>query len=70
MKNWTKELEGLGVRLQTKVLEREQKKLALSNQQAAADRRARLLASITTLLVKRGDTEQNRATQQAIADRS
>ena len=65
-----KELEGLEVRLQTKVLEREQKKLALSNQQAAADRRARLLASITTLLVKRGDTEQNRATQQAIADRS
>jgi len=62
------ELESLEVRLQGKVSERDQKKLILGNQQAAAERRAKALAAVTTLQNKKTATEQNRATQQAIAD--
>ena len=63
-----KELAELEIRLQGKVLERDQKKLILGNQQAAAERRARALTAVTTLQNKKIATEQNRATQQAIAD--
>lgn len=63
-----KELEELEIRLQGKVSEREQKKLILGNQQAAAERRAKALTAVTTLQNKKAVTEQNRATQQAIAD--
>lgn len=56
--------------LQVKIAERDQQKLILANQQAAAERRAKLLASITILQSKKATTEQNRANQQAIADSS
>lgn len=56
--------------LQAKIAERDQQKLILANQQAAAERRAKLLASITTLQSKKTATEQSRATQQAIIDSS
>lgn len=57
-------------RLQAKVNERDQKKLVLSNQQEAADRRKRALAAVATLQAKKTIAEQNKATQQAIADSS
>ena len=63
-----KELAELEIRLQGKVSERDQKKLILGNQQAAAERRAKALTAVTTLQNKKIATEQNRATQQAIAD--
>lgn len=63
-----KELAELEIRLQGKVSERDQKKLILGNQQAAAERRAKALTAVTTLQNKKTATEQNRATQQAIAD--
>ncbi len=63
-----KELDELEIRLQGKISEREQKKLILGNQQAAAERRAKALIAVTTLQNKKTATEQNRATQQAIAD--
>lgn len=62
------EMEELEGKLQGKVAERDQKKLILANQQAAADRRTKALAAVTTLQNKKTATEQNRATQQAIAD--
>lgn len=55
-------------RLQEKVSERDQKKLILANQQAAAERRTKALTAVTTLQSKKAATEQNRATQQAIAE--
>ena len=64
------ELAGYESSLQAKIAERDQQKLILANQQAAAERRAKLLASITTLQSKKAVTEQNRANQQAIADSS
>ena len=64
------ELAGYESSLQSKIAERDQKKLILANQQAAAERRAKLLASITTLQSKKTATEQSRATQQAIIDSS
>ena len=57
-------------RLQEKISERDQKKLILANQQEAAERRKKALAAVTTLQEKKNATEQNRATQQAIADSS
>ena len=56
--------------LQAKIAERDKQKLILANQQAAAERRAKLLASIATLQSKKAETEQNRAIQQAIIDSS
>lgn len=64
------ELAGHESSLQSKIAERDQQKLILANQQAAAERRAKLLASITTLQSKKAATEQSRATQQAIIDSS
>lgn len=64
------ELAGYESSLQSKIAERDQKKLILANQQAAAERRTKLLASITTLQSKKTATEQSRATQQAIIDSS
>ncbi len=64
------ELERNESSLQAKVAERDRQKLILANQQAAAERRAKLLASITTLQSKKAATEQNIANQQAIADNS
>lgn len=64
------ELAGYESSLQAKIAERDQQKLILANQQAAAERRAKLLASITTLQSKKTATEQSRATQQAIIDSS
>ncbi len=64
------ELEGYESSLQAKIAERDQQKLILANQQAAAERRTKLLASITTLQSKKAATEQNRATQQAIIESS
>ena len=64
------ELAEQETRLQAKVNERDQKKLVLSNQQEAADRRKRALAAVATLQAKKTIAEQNRATQQAIADSS
>lgn len=64
------ELAGYESSLQAKIAERDQQKLILANQQAAAERRTKLLASITTLQSKKAATEQNRANQQAIADSS
>ena len=64
------ELAGYESSLQAKIAERDQQKLILANQQAAAERRTKLLASITTLQSKKVATEQNRANQQAIADGS
>ena len=60
------ELVGYESSLQAKIAERDQQKLILANQQAAAERRTKLLASITTLQSKKAATEQNRATQQDI----
>lgn len=57
-------------RLQEKISERDQKKLILANQQAAAERRKKALTAVTTLQAKKATTEQNRVTQQAIADNS
>lgn len=64
------ELAGYESSLQAKIAERDRQKLILTNQQAAAERRAKLLASITTLQSKKAATEQNRANQQEIADSS
>lgn len=64
------ELAGYESSLQVKITERDQKKLILANQQAARERHARLLASITALQSKKAATEKNRATQQAIIDSS
>ena len=60
------ELAGYESSLQAKIAERDQQKLILANQQAAAERRAKLLASIAALQSKKAATEQNRATQQGI----
>lgn len=65
-----KELVEQESRLQEKISERDQKKLILANQQAAAERRTKALTAVTTLQAKKTATEQNRATQQAIADSS
>lgn len=64
------ELAGYESSLQAKIAERDQQKLILANQQEAAERRAKLLASITTLQSKKTAAEQSRATQQAIIDSS
>lgn len=62
------ELVGYENSLQMKIAERDNNKLLLANQHEAAERRAKLLASITTLQSKKAATDQNRAAQQAIID--
>jgi len=64
------ELAGFESSLQAKIAERDQQKLILANQKAAADRRANLLSSIIALDSKKAAAEQNIANQQAIADSS
>ena len=68
LENCRAELAGYESSLQTKIAERDKNKLLLTNQQEAAERRAKLLASITTLQSKKAATDQNRDTQQAIID--
>ena len=68
LENCRTELAGYERSLQTKIAERDKNKLLLTNQQEAAERRAKLLASITTLQSKKAATGQNRATQQTIID--
>lgn len=62
------ELAGYESSLQMKIIERDKNKLLLTNQQEAAERRKKLLASITALQNKKDVTDHNRATQQAIID--
>lgn len=64
------ELAEQEARLKAKTDERDQKKLILTNQQEAAERRKKALTAVTTLQAKKTIAEQNRATQQAIADSS
>lgn len=64
------ELAGYEDSLQAKIAERDQQKLVLANQQAAAERRAKLLTSITTLKSKKAATEQSRTIQRSIIDSS
>ena len=68
LENCRTELAGYESSLQAKTAERDKNKLLLTNQQEAAERRAKLLASITTLQSKKAATGQNRATQQTIID--
>lgn len=60
------ELSGYESSLQSKIVVRDRQKMYLTNQQEAAERREKLLASISTLQSKKAATEQNRATQQDI----
>lgn len=64
------ELAGYESSLQSKTAERDRQKLILANRQAAAGRRAKLLASVTALESKRAAAEQNRNSQQAVIDSS
>lgn len=70
LKTCKTQLAGYENSLQLKIVERDKNKLLLANQQAAAERRARLLADIATLQSKRVIAEQNRTTQQVILDSS
>lgn len=65
-----RELETYENSLKEKTAERDQKKLTLTNQQEAAERRDKLLSSIRTLQSKRAMTEEKRVTQQEIIDSS
>lgn len=56
--------------LNAKLDEKDRNNLLLTHQQEAAERRAKLLQSITTLKSKKALAEQNRATQQYIIDSS
>lgn len=64
------ELERYESSLQTKTAERDERKVALISRQAASERRAKLLASISTLQGKKALIEQNRDAQEAIIDSS
>ncbi len=64
------ELEGYESSLKAKAAERDHQKLILANQQEAAERRNKQLASIAALQEKKAAAERNRATQQAIIDSS
>lgn len=56
--------------MKAKTEERDKHKLALTQQQEAAERRNKLLASVRTLESKKAATEQNKATQQDIINTS
>lgn len=60
------ELEGYENVLKTKTAERDKNRLLLEKRQEAAERRARLSASVTTLQGKKAAAEQNRQIQQAV----
>lgn len=64
------DLEALESRLKRKIDERDKYKLILVNQQAAAERHFKLLASINTLQSKKVVKEEARKAQQEIVDRS
>ncbi len=64
------ELEGYENVLKTKTAERDKNRMLLEKRQEAAERRAKLLASVTTLQGKKAAAGQNRAVQQAIVDSS
>lgn len=64
------ELAGYESSLQSKIVVRDRQKMYLTNQQEAAERREKLLASIAALQSKKAATEQSRAAQQAIIDSS
>lgn len=64
------ELAGYESSLQSKIVVRDRQKIYLINQQEAAERREKLLASIATLQSKKAAIEQSRAAQQAIIDSS
>lgn len=66
----TVELNASETRLKEKTAERDAKKLALTHQQEAVERRNKLLAEVRTLQAKRASTEQSRAAQQSIIDTS
>ncbi|MBD5477845.1 MAG: AAA family ATPase [Lachnospiraceae bacterium] len=65
-----KELAACEASLKAKTAERDRQKLVLANRQEAAERREKLLTSITTLQSKKAATDQNRATQQTIIESS
>lgn len=62
------ELNASETRLKEKTAERDAKKLTLTHQQEAVERRNKLLAEVRTLQAKRASTEQSRAAQQSIID--
>lgn len=64
------EMEMLEGRLKEKLSERDKNKIALASLQAASERHAKLLASITILQDKKTTAGQNMAAQQAIIDSS
>lgn len=64
------ELNASETRLKEKTAERDTKKLTLTHQQEAVERRNKLLAEVRTLQAKRASTEQSRAAQQSIIDTS
>lgn len=64
------EIDGCEDILRAKTEERDKNRLLLATRQEAAERREKLLASITALNMKKAAAEQNRANQQAIADSS
>lgn len=64
------ELAGYESSLQSKIVVRDRQKMYLTNQQEAAERRKKLMASIAALQSKKTVTEQSRANQQAIVDSS
>ena len=64
------ELAGHESSLQSKIVVRDRQKMYLTNQQEAAERREKLLASIAALQSKKTAAEQSRAAQQAIVDSS
>lgn len=66
----TIELNASEARLKEKSAERDSKKLILTHQQEAVERRNKLLAEVRTLQAKKTSTEQSRATQQSIIDTS
>lgn len=64
------ELNASEARLKDKTTERDNKKLTLTHQQEAVERRNKLLAEVRTLQTKKVSIEQNRATQQSIINTS
>lgn len=66
----SKDMEEKEKLLKSKTDERDKKKLALSHQQEAAERRDKLLVSVRTLESKKAMAEQNKAAQQEIINTS
>ncbi|MCM1179954.1 MAG: AAA family ATPase [Clostridium sp.] len=66
----SEDIEGKERLLKSKTEERDKKKLALSHQQEAAERRNKLSASVRTLESKKAAAEQNKASQQDIINAS